>query len=148
MTIEPGAQPTCPESPPARCSVGGIDLGLFVLVTVLVWGLFAFDLGPWQDDVRGIGSARDALNGGETPLAMSRELPTRLFGRSIFVVAVLTSSPVVFLTFLYGITWLATGMLAASILYVGDRPVAFSLVPGSMQRSHNSREANSVTPAT
>ncbi len=113
MTLQAGPAPESPASSNRRAR-GRVRLALFAFLTLLVWGLFAFDRGLWQDDALALGDASQAVNG-TGRLFSTGILPTRVLGSWIFVLALVTGKPVLFLQCLYGLAWLSAGVLTAAL---------------------------------
>jgi len=92
-----------------------------LLLLLLVWGLFAPDRGLWQDDVAVL-SAMSSV-GAEPGVTMFNPIttPTRRLLGPLFLFAWKTGHPVLALHMLWGLFWLAIGLVA--------RRVARYLVP-------------------
>ena len=88
---------------------------IFLALTILVWGLFAFDRGLWQDDVS-ILSATSVLTTFRERFFTPITTPTRWLVRIPYALALLTRSPVVFLQALYGAAWFLSGIVSAALL--------------------------------
>lgn len=100
---------------------------VFLALTLLVWGLFAFDRGLWQDDVS-ILSATSALSAFRDRFFTPITTPTRWLVRFPYALALLTRSPVVFLQALYGALWFFSGVVSAVFLlevFPRDRWLAY-----------------------
>ncbi|MEO8054195.1 MAG: hypothetical protein ABI768_03520 [Acidobacteriota bacterium] len=87
--------------------------GLWSFLTLLVWGLFAADRGPYQDDAAALAFVQEAWkSGGFAGLFQPMGVSTRrLLGLPYFL-AWATPEPVFALQLLYGLTWLALGWAA------------------------------------
>jgi len=90
-------------------------LGVFIFLTIVVWGLFAFDRGFWQDDTIILATVH------ERPRISRRFFgpmvsPTRRLAGTPFALALKTGSPLDMLQLVYGATWLAGGLLTYAIL--------------------------------
>lgn len=92
---------------------GRAPWGLWILLTILVWGLFAPDRGLYQDDVSVMATAKEAWKAsGVRGLFEPMGAPTRrLLGLPSFL-AWATPEPVLSLQLLYGLSWLAVGWAA------------------------------------
>jgi hypothetical protein len=89
----------------------------WALLTLLVWGLFAFDRGLYQDDVSMLSIAQEARLSPGLPAALFTPMGTptrRLLGLPFFLASA-TSQPVLFLQLFYGGVWLAIGWAAARL---------------------------------
>ena len=89
----------------------------WALLTLLVWGLFAFDRGLFQDDVSMLSVAQESLVSPGLPGALFLPMGTetrRLLGLPFFL-ALATPQPVLFLQLFYGGVWLAIGWAAARL---------------------------------
>jgi len=114
MTAEP-ATPAVLSSKQEKRNSGLLDLALFVLLTLIVWGLFAFDHGLWQDDALRLSTASEALHGGDVEWFDPGVMPSRRLLPLTYVAVFMTGRPIVLLTLLYGLAWLANGALAAAV---------------------------------
>lgn len=87
--------------------------GLWIVLTVLVWGLFAPDRGLYQDDVSVMAVVKEAWRAdGVRGLFAPMGAPTRrLLGLPTFL-AWVTPEPVFALQLLYGLSWLGIGWAA------------------------------------
>ncbi len=88
-----------------------------MLLTLLVWGLFAFDCGLFQDDVSMLSIAQETLLSPGLPATLFAPMGTetrRLLGLPFFL-ALATGQPVLFLQLFYGCIWLAIGWAAARL---------------------------------
>ncbi|HEX7603806.1 MAG TPA: hypothetical protein VF316_19440 [Polyangiaceae bacterium] len=89
----------------------------WALLTLLVWGLFAFDRGLFQDDVSMLSIAQEARLSPGLPAALFAPMGTqtrRLLGLPFFLASA-TPQPVLFLQLFYGCVWLAIGWAAARL---------------------------------
>lgn len=104
-----------------------IVLSVLALLTVIVWGLFALDRGMWQDDTLQLALAN--LGKGFLARCCSAPTsPTRVFADLPFAVALLTRIPVASLQLIYGLVWLASGILIYAIvrlLFPGESLLAY-----------------------
>ncbi len=87
--------------------------GTWILLTILVWGLFALDRGLYQDDGALMAAVKEAWKAGGliglfAPMGASTR---RLLGLPYFL-AWATPEPVFALQLLYGLSWLAVGWAA------------------------------------
>ena len=101
--------------------------GVFLFLTWLVWGMFAFRRGMFQDDSYSLAQA-NAIRG-LARFFVTTTVPTRIFQGTPFALALLTPSPVVCLQLFYGLTWLAGGVVAALVLrelFPGRARLAFT----------------------
>ncbi len=100
-------------------STRGIAAGWkgWALLTLLVWGLFAFDRGLFQDDVSMLSIAQESRVSPGLPAALFLPMgtPTRRLLGLPFVLASFLPQPVLFLQLLYGCVWLAIGWAAARL---------------------------------
>jgi hypothetical protein len=80
--------------------------GLYVFLTLLVWGLFAFDQGLFHDDAAHFAwaaqHAGEPLRGLFAPMVA----PTRLLNGAPYVLALASPAPAVVLQLLFGLYWL------------------------------------------
>ena len=102
-----------------RESTRGLAAGWkgWALLTLLVWGLFAFDCGLFQDDVSILSFYQETRLSPGLPATLWAPMgtPTRgLLGLPFFL-ALATSQPVLFLQLFYGCVWLAIGWAAARL---------------------------------
>jgi hypothetical protein len=106
----------------------GRDVAVFAGLTVLVWGLFAFDRGFWQDDANVLALARAARarHGFLAALVTPMGSPTRLLLGVPSLLADLTGHPVAALHAIHGLTWLGIGVAAAALVrtLLPGRPLA------------------------
>ncbi|MCM3877289.1 MAG: hypothetical protein NEA02_12850 [Thermoanaerobaculia bacterium] len=89
----------------------------WALLTFLVWGLFAFDHGLYQDDVSMLSIAQASRVSPGLPAALWAPMgtPTRRLLGLPFILASAASQPVLFLQLFYGCVWLAIGWAAARL---------------------------------
>ncbi len=94
-------------------SVRRAPWGLWIFLTLLVWGLFAPDRGLYQDDVSVMAVAKESWKAhGIAGLFEPMGAPTRrLLGLPTFL-AWVTPEPVLALQLLYGLSWLGIGWAA------------------------------------
>ncbi|MGH9321243.1 MAG: hypothetical protein ACRD21_00330 [Vicinamibacteria bacterium] len=88
-----------------------IVIVIYFLLTVLVWGLFALDRGPWQDEVmvlHNVQARSDSLMG---QLFTGIPTSTRVLGGTVFAIGLWTGAPVLVLQLAYGFSLFATGWL-------------------------------------
>jgi hypothetical protein len=102
---------------PAVGRVGAVKArapwGLWVVLTLLVWGLFAPDRGLYQDDVSVMAAAKEAWkSSGFAGLFVPVGATTRRLLGLPSLLAWATPEPVFALQLLYGVTWLAIGLAA------------------------------------
>jgi len=106
----------------------GRDVTVFVGLTLLAWGLFAFDRGFWQDDANILALAHDAraAHGLLRALVFPMGSATRLLLGVPSLLAELTGFPVAALHVIHGLTWLGIGVAAAALVRTlfPDRPLA------------------------
>src|SRR5688572_22987234 len=95
-------------------------IAVYLLLLALVWGLFAADRGLFQDDVVVLAAMTTVTTPGAvfTPITT----PTRRLQGVWSYLALESGNPVMFLQLLYGLSWLATGLVA--------RQIAGELAPG------------------
>jgi len=92
---------------------GRAPWGLWVVLTLLVWGLFAPDRGLYQDDGSQMAYAKEAWTSAGLPgLLAPMGSPTRRLLSLPFFLAWATPEPVFALQFLYGLSWLAVAWAA------------------------------------
>lgn len=90
--------------------------GLWILLTILVWGLFAPDRGLYQDDVSVLSIAQESWNSGGFPaLFAPMGTPTRRLLGIPFFLAWATGESALALQLLYGLVWLAIGWAAFAL---------------------------------
>lgn len=88
---------------------------VFFALTILVWGLFPFDRGPFQDDVTTLASTKSLTTVADrffSPVTA----PTRRLVRIPYALALQTRSPWPFLQGLYGFLWLLSGALSSLVV--------------------------------
>ena len=84
--------------------------GLWVLLTLLAWGLFAADTGLYQDDANQLAVAQEAWKAsGLAGLVAPAGTPTRRLLNIVFFLPWATGEPVLSLQLLTGLLWLGTG---------------------------------------
>ena len=87
-----------------------VDVAIFCLLTLLVWGLFAFDRGFWKDDLLFVARTDERLT--EGPLELLRpqpHTPTRRLQLLPFAAALSTGFPREMVQLIYGLVWFAKG---------------------------------------
>jgi hypothetical protein len=90
--------------------------GLWTVLTILVWGLFAPDRGLYQDDVSVLSIVQEAWNSGGLPaLFQPMGTPTRRLLGIPFFLAWATGDSALALQLLYGAVWLAIGWAAFAL---------------------------------
>ncbi|HEX5855863.1 MAG TPA: hypothetical protein VFZ57_09600 [Thermoanaerobaculia bacterium] len=89
----------------------------WALLTLLVWGLFAFDRGLFQDDVSILSFYQQTRLSPGLPATLWAPMgtPTRALLGLPFFLALATGQPVLFLQLFYGCVWFATGWAAARL---------------------------------
>lgn len=100
----------------ARAVKGRAPWGLWILLTILVWGLFAPDRGLYQDDVSMLSITQESWNsGGFSALFAPMGTPTRRLLGIPFFLAWATGESALALQLLYGLVWLAIGWAAFAL---------------------------------
>lgn len=102
---------------------------LFLLLTVLVWGLFAFDQGLFHDDAAHLGWAQAKSARPPWGLFEPAVTPTRLLLGAPYVLALASPAPAAVLQLLVGVTWLLSGFAVAALarrLFAGRPAVALT----------------------
>jgi hypothetical protein len=89
--------------------------GIYLLLALLVQGLFALDRGLWQDDVAILAVVASQDHGSIAGLLAPILAPTRRLLGLPFALALATPRPVACLQLLYGVTWLGLGLLAHAL---------------------------------
>lgn len=90
----------------------GVIIGVYSILTILVWGLFALDRGTWQDEVMIFHVIQSKGGSLWAQLFTPIPSPTRIFAGTIFAIAQWSGNPVIFLQFMYGLIWFITGLLS------------------------------------
>ncbi len=102
-------------------------VGTYVILTVLVWGLFALDRGPFQDELPVLNHIQ-SQSGWWAQSFYQIASPTRIFGATTFALAHWSGVPFVTLQIMYGLVWLSSGVLVHALvrqMLPNDRWVAF-----------------------
>jgi hypothetical protein len=90
-----------------------VIVGVYMTLTVLVWGLFALDRGTWQDEVIILNPIQSQSGNPLAQMLTPIVTPTRILLGTAFAFAQWSGSLILFvLQFLYGLTWFGTGVLA------------------------------------
>jgi hypothetical protein len=106
---------------------------LYIFLTLLVWGLFAFDQGLFHDDAFQLAWAWQHAG---TPLRGLFEpmvAPTRLLNSAPYILAWASPAPAVVLQLLFGVYWLLSGFAVFALarrLFPSSR--AWALVAGAL----------------
>lgn len=106
---------------------------LYVLLTLLVWGLFAFDRGLFHDDASNLAWAQRASSRAPWGLLEPMVAPTRLLLGAPYVLAWASPAPAAVLQLLLGVCWLLSGFAVFALvrrLIPGARTLA--LVSGAL----------------
>ena len=83
---------------------------LYVLLTLLVWGLFAFDQGLFHDDAAHLMWAAQRAGAPLHGLFQPMVSPTRLLNSAPYILALASPAPAVVLQLLFGIYWLLSAL--------------------------------------
>jgi hypothetical protein len=94
---------------------GLVLVAILVFLTYLVWGLFAFRRGMFQDEVYILAEV-NSFGRGLGRFFMPMTSPTRILAGTPFALALLTPSPVATLQLFYGLAWLGSGIASALVL--------------------------------
>jgi hypothetical protein len=98
--------------------------GLWVFLTLLVWGLFAADIGLYQDDANELSVSQEAWKAsGLAGLVAPSGVPTRRLRSIVFFLPWATGESALGLQLLTGLLWLGTGWAAwqvARALFPGE----------------------------
>ncbi len=89
-----------------------VIIGVYIILTILVWGLFAFDRGMWHDEILLLYIVLAKSGGLLAKLFVPAGSPTRILQATPFALAQWSGSPVFVMQALYGLTWFSTGVLA------------------------------------
>jgi len=87
---------------------------VYLLLTVLVWGLFALDRGALQDDAWFLRPPK-AYEGPlleQLPDLVNARTPTRILPKYIIILIAQSKRPLLVLHFTYGLIWFLTGLIA------------------------------------
>jgi hypothetical protein len=106
---------------------------LFAVLTLLVWGLFAFDRGLFHDDASNLAWAQRASSRAPWGLLEPMVAPTRLLLGAPYVLAWASPAPAAVLQLLLGVCWLLSGFAVFALvrrLIPGARTLA--LVSGAL----------------
>lgn len=106
---------------------------LYVFLTLLVWGLFAFDRGLFHDDASNLAWARQASVRPPWGLLEPMVAPTRLLLGAPYVLAFASPAPAAVLQLLLGACWLLSGFAVSALarrLFPSSRTMA--LVAGAL----------------
>ncbi|MGH9441783.1 MAG: hypothetical protein ACRD16_05870 [Thermoanaerobaculia bacterium] len=90
-------------------------LAILAFLTFLVWGIFAFNRGMFQDETFTLEEVYQ-VKAGISRFILPVVSPTSVFGSDPYALALLVPSPVAALQFFYGVTWLAGGVFTAIVL--------------------------------
>jgi len=112
---------------------------VYVLLTILVWGLFSLDQGFFQDEVIFLSQMQGRDMTRLDQLFAPIVAPTRRIGGPVYGLALLTGQPRIALQILYGIVWLGIGLMADRVvrLLFPEYPLA-SLFAGALTLSATS----------
>jgi hypothetical protein len=88
-----------------------IVMSIYFLLTVLMWGLFALDRGPWQDEVSALQNVQAHSDSRLAQLFTGMPTTTRVLGGTVFTIGHWTGAPVLVLQCVYGFALFATGWL-------------------------------------
>jgi len=103
-------------------------VGTYLVLTLVVWGLFAVDRGLWQDDVAILAVVQTQTSASALGVFAPIVAPTRRLLGLPFALALATPQPVLALQLLYGATWLGVGLAMywlGRLLAPGRRDVAY-----------------------
>ena len=106
---------------------------LYVFLTLLVWGLFAFDRGLFHDDASNLAWAQRASSQPPWGLFEPMVAPTRLLLSAPYVLAFASPAPAAVLQLLLGMCWLLSGFAVLALarrLFPWSR--ALALVAGAL----------------
>jgi len=94
-----------------------VIIGVYIILTILVWGLFALDRGMWWDDIYVLSSIQ-AHSGYpfKQLFGLSFQSPTRIFLSTPFAPAQWSGAPIPSMQFLYGLAWFFTGLFSCLII--------------------------------
>ena len=94
-----------------------VIIGVYIILTILVWGLFALDRGMWWDDIYVLSSIQ-AHSGYpfKQLFGLSFQSPTRIFLSTPFAPAQWSGAPIPSMQFLYGLAWFFTGLFSCLIV--------------------------------
>ena len=102
---------------------------LWLVLVLLVWGIFAVDSGLYQDDATQLSVAQEAFrHSGVNGLFENAGTPTRRLLNVVFILPWITGESAWGLQLLTGLLWLATGWIAwrlCRVLLPNDRRVAW-----------------------
>lgn len=115
-----------------------IIIGVYIILTILVWGIFALDRGMWQDDILTLQRVQASKNA-FAQLVSPTGTPTRILHKVPFTLAHWTGHVIFSLQFLYGLTWFSTGLLAHLLmLQLFPRRTLLAYLAGSLTLSATS----------
>jgi hypothetical protein len=106
---------------------------LYVFLTLLVWGLFAFDQGYFHDDASQLAWAQSAASTPGSGLLTPLTAPTRLLLGAPYILAWASPAPAAVLQLVLGAYWLLSGFAVAALarrLFPWSR--ALPLVAGAL----------------
>lgn len=89
---------------------------LYIFLTLLVWGLFAFDRGLFHDDALNLAWAQRAASRPPWGLLEPMVAPTRLLLGAPYVLAWASPAPAAVLQLLLGICWLLSGFAVFALV--------------------------------
>ena len=89
---------------------------LYVFLTLLVWGLFAFDQGLFHDDASSLAWAQRAASRPPWGLLEPMVAPTRLLLGAPYVLAWASPAPAAVLQLLLGVCWLLSGFAVFALV--------------------------------
>ncbi|MFI5294011.1 MAG: hypothetical protein ACHQ0Y_03200 [Thermodesulfovibrionales bacterium] len=93
-----------------------VIIGIYGMLTVLVWGLFAPDRGMWQDELLVLYLVQVHSDSPVAQLISPGVTPTRLLENVPYTLSHWSGSLILSLQLLYGINWFITGILAYLLL--------------------------------
>ncbi|PYV91885.1 MAG: hypothetical protein DMG05_06075 [Acidobacteria bacterium] len=94
----------------------GVTLLLYAFLTLIMWGLFAFDRGPWQDEAIGFYGALVRAGKPLNQLFMPIPTPTRPLCFLPFTLAHWLHMPILIPQLFFGAAWLSTGVLTNMLI--------------------------------
>ena len=105
-----------------------VILGVYALLTILIWGLFGLDQGYWQDEMYVL-SLIQRQDGFLAQLFTQVGTPTRILMAVPFTLAQWSGAPLLVIQCIYGASWFCTGILAhllADRLFPGQLWLAYT----------------------